>query len=220
MSSRMTKLLTCTDLAKRFGKTVIFNSLNFSLDGGAVALTGHNGAGKSTLLSILCGIAAPDRGTVGIAGYDLKSQPIQAKKRMAFVPDESIAYDFMSGFEYIMMIFALQRLSPETLDTELLRKFEIDSALHQRFKDMSLGTQRKFMIVAALMCKPLVLLMDEPTNGLDFKARAALADSIKGLDDAALVLFSTHDQSFIDAAGARTLSLSTLDAGVTASEPA
>jgi heme-transporting ATPase len=214
----MTNLLSCTDVVKRFGKKTVFNRLNFAVDGGAVALTGHNGAGKSTLLGILCGISPPDHGTIRIAGYDLRSQPIQAKKRMAFVPDEPVAYDFMSGFEYIMMIFTLQRLSPETLDLDLLRKFEIESALHQRFQDMSLGTQRKFMIVAALMCKPLVLLMDEPTNGLDFKARQALADSIKALGNAALVFFSTHDQSFIDAAGARTLPLHTLDTGVSATE--
>lgn len=218
MNPSMTNLLTCTDVAKRFGKTVIFDRLNFSVGGGAVALAGHNGAGKSTLLNILCGITAPDRGTVRIAGHDLYSQPIEAKKWLAFVPDEPVAYDFMTGLEYIMMIFTLQRLGPQTVDLELLGKFDIDSALHQRFKTMSLGTQRKFMITAALMCKPLVLLMDEPTNGLDHKARQALADCIRAPGDAALAFFSTHDQAFIEAAGARTLVLSTLETGITAAE--
>lgn len=210
----MTPLLACTGLAKRFGNAVLFTSLDFSLQGGAVALTAHNGAGKSTLLAILCGIDAPDRGTVRITGHDLQRQPIEAKKRMAFVPDEPVAYDFMTGLEYIMMIFTLYRLSPGSLDRGLLGAFEIEPALHQRFKDMSLGTQRKFMIVAALMCKPLVLLMDEPTNGLDVNARQALADTIRAMGDTALVFFSTHDESFIEAAGARVLPLSLLESGM------
>lgn len=207
MKSSPDIFLMCRQLEKRFGKKVVFKDFNFAFAAGCVALTGKNGAGKSTLISMLCGITTPDHGSITIADHDLKKHPIQAKGNLAFVPDEPIAYDFMSGFEYLMMICTLKRIAPTSCDMSLLQKFEIDGALHQRFKDMSLGTQRKFMIVGGLMCNPLVLIMDEPTNGLDFKAKATLASIINGMRAEKLVFFSTHDQSFIDDTQAQVLAL-------------
>ena len=87
------------NLCKNFGKRIIFNNLNFSYGTGAVALIGQNGVGKSTLMSMLAGIIAPDSGSIEITGYELAKYPLYAKARMSFVPDEPIAYDFMSGFE-------------------------------------------------------------------------------------------------------------------------
>jgi ABC-2 type transport system ATP-binding protein len=219
-------LLACHHLRKRFGKKVIFDDLSFAYGVGVIALLGKNGAGKSTLMSLLSGMIAPDGGSISIAGHDLTASPQQAKAHMAFVPDEPVAYDFMTGFDYLILIRALRRLPGAGSDTDggvdandandandvtmieaMIAAFDIGSALHQQFKDMSLGTQRKFMLIGGLIGDPLVLLMDEPSNGLDFNTKQLLANIIKTRGESKLVFFSTHDQALIDATGAQVLAL-------------
>jgi ABC-2 type transport system ATP-binding protein len=199
--------LAVNNLCKSFGKKRIFHNLHFSFKIGAIALAGQNGVGKSTLMSLLAGIVAPDSGSIEIAGSKLAQSPLQAKAQMAFVPDEPVAYAFMSGFEYLMMLCALKRLPGSAIDQNLLAQFEIDTVLHQRFEKMSLGTQRKFMLAGGLIGDPLVLLMDEPSNGLDFKAKALLASIIRTRGADKLVFFSSHDQSLINDCGAHVFSL-------------
>ncbi|MBQ5949755.1 ABC transporter ATP-binding protein [Massilia sp. ST3] len=200
-------LLACSGLRKRFGERLLFDGLDLSLEAGVVALTGPNGSGKSTLLSLLCGIAAPDAGSIAIAGHDLAREPVRAKQQLSFVPDEPVAYGFMTGFEYLAMLATLKRLRPAPEDQALLERFHIDMARHLPFKDMSLGTQRKFMLAGGLLGKPAVLLMDEPTNGLDAAAKETLAALLDARRHDSLVLFSTHDQAFVAATNARVLAL-------------
>jgi ABC-type multidrug transport system ATPase subunit len=201
-------LLACNGLRKHFGGKPVFDNLNLALPAGVVALTGENGSGKSTLLSLLCGIHVPDAGSISIAGHDLRTQPVLAKQQLSFVPDEPVAYEFMTGFEYLMLLYTLKRIRPAARDGELLELLNIDVARHLKFKDMSLGTQRKFMLAGGMLGKPAVLLMDEPTNGLDTAAKDLLAERICAYGHDTLVLFSTHDQSFIDATQATVLPLS------------
>lgn len=203
-------LLTCSGLRKRFGDKLVFDKLDLALAPGVVALTGDNGSGKSTLLSLLCGIHAPDAGSIRIAGHDLATQPRLAKQHLSFVPDEPVAYEFMTGFEYMMLMYTLKRIKPADGDQQLLELFNIDLSRHLQFKDMSLGTQRKFTLAAGLLGRPAVLLMDEPTNGLDAAAKQLLAERIRACGEDTLVLFSTHDQAFIEATQATVLPLAGL----------
>lgn len=203
-------LLTCSGLRKRFGDKLVFDNLDLALAAGVVALTGENGSGKSTLLSLLCGIHAPDAGSIRIAGHDLATQPRLAKQQLSFVPDEPVAYEFMTGFEYMMLMYTLKRIKPADGDQQLLELFNIDLSRHLKFKDMSLGTQRKFTLAAGLLGKPAVLLMDEPTNGLDLASKQLLAERIRDCRKDTLVLFSTHDQAFIEATQATVLPLAEL----------
>ena len=219
MTTSSPALLACSGLRKRFGDKLVFDNLNLALPAGVVALTGENGSGKSTLLSLLCGIHAPDAGSIGIAGHDLATQPRLAKQQLSFVPDEPVAYDFMTGFEYMMLMYTLKRIKPAAGDQQLLELFNIDLSRHLQFKNMSLGTQRKFTLAAGLLGKPAVLLMDEPTNGLDAAAKQLLAERIRACRTDTLVLFSTHDQAFIDATGATVLPLSGMQ-GAGAARPA
>ncbi|MEH6433527.1 ABC transporter ATP-binding protein [Massilia sp. DD77] len=206
-------VLTCSGLRKRFGDKLVFDHLTLSLGVGVVALTGENGSGKSTLLSLLCGIHAPDAGDIVIAGHDLRKDPVRAKSRLAFVPDEPVAYDFMTGFEYLTMMLTLKRMRPEEHDPAILERFHIDPYRHLQFKDMSLGTQRKFMLAGGLLGKPAVLLMDEPTNGLDAASKATLAALVNERRHDTLVLFSTHDHVFMAMTEACVLALPEAAAG-------
>ncbi len=212
MKTSSTTLLMCRQLEKRFGAKTLFKDFSFAYPAGVLALVGKNGAGKSTLISMLCGLIPADSGAIVIAGHDLQKNPVQAKQNLAYVPDEPVAYDFMTGFEYLMMICSLRGINWATCDKSLLSQFEVENVQHQPFKSMSLGTQRKFMLIGGLLAKPQVLIMDEPTNGLDFKAKETLIQAINAMRDNKLIFFSSHDQAFIEATKAQVLSLDGLHA--------
>jgi len=202
----MTILLAADGLGMRFGAHVLFDRLDLAYGPGAVALVGRNGAGKSTLLSLLAGIEQPQAGRVAVCGHDLARQGAAARSRLAYVPDESVAYDFMTGDEFLRMVQALRGCAgPER---SLLEGFGIDVHLGARFGDMSLGTRKKFMLVGGLMGGAPVVLMDEPTNGIDADAKAFLAACIRSEKGGRLLLFSTHDQALVAAVGAAVLDLS------------
>lgn len=207
MNTKQGVVLTCNELSMRFGNKNLFSNLSFSYERGATALVGMNGSGKSTLISILCGITKPDQGVVKIDGHDLFLEPRRAKAKLSFVPDESVAYDFMSGTEFLQMVGALRNVEPQRDADALLERFGIYDMLHQKFHSMSLGTKKKFMLVAGLLGDPLLVLMDEPTNAIDSAAKAALIEFIERKKGECLFFFSTHDQLLVEGTSARLLRL-------------
>lgn len=204
----MSILLSAEGLGMRFGAQVLFAGLDLAFGPGAVALVGRNGAGKSTLLSLLAGITAPQAGRVMVCGHHLARHGQAARAQLAYVPDESVAYDFMTGDEFLRMVQALRGcVGPAPA---LLEGFGIDRYLGLPFGDMSLGTRKKFMLASGLMGGAPVLLMDEPSNGIDADAKDFLVDQVRAQQSARLILFSSHDQALIAAVGARVLDLSAL----------
>jgi ABC-2 type transport system ATP-binding protein len=205
----MTILLAAEGLGRRYGCRVVFEDLHLAFGAGAVALVGRNGAGKSTLLALLAGIDVPQVGRVLVCGHDL-ARGQGARAALAWVPDASVAYDFMTGDEFLRMVQALRGCAGP--QRALLEGFGIAAYLGARFGDMSLGTRKKFMLAAGLMGDAQVVLMDEPTNGIDADARAFLIDEIRARAHQHLVLFSTHDRDLIVLTGARVLALPARDA--------
>ena len=205
----MTMLLTAEGLCMRYGGQVVFEDLHLAFGAGAVALVGRNGAGKSTLLALLAGVEAPQAGRVLVCGHDL-ARGQGARAALAWVPDASVAYDFMTGEEFLCMVQALRGCAGP--HRALLEGFGIAAYLGARFGDMSLGTRKKFMLAAGLMGDAQVVLMDEPTNGIDADARAFLIDQITTRAHQHLVLFSIHDRDLIALTGARVLELPARDA--------
>jgi len=200
----MTILLAAEGLGMRYGGQVVFEDLHLAFGAGAVALVGRNGAGKSTLMALLAGVGAPQAGRVLVCGHDL-ARGQGARAALAWVPDAAVAYDFMTGDEFLRMVQALRGCAGP--NRALLEGFGIAAHLGARFGDMSLGTRKKFMLAAGLMGDAQVVLMDEPTNGIDADARAFLIDQIRARAHEHLVLFSTHDRDLIALAGARVLAL-------------
>ncbi|WUR12200.1 ABC transporter ATP-binding protein [[Empedobacter] haloabium] len=200
-------LLAVDGLAMRFGAQHLFNGLDFTAGPGAVALVGPNGTGKSTLLTLLAGITTPQAGTIRIAGHALTQAPREAKQRLAYVPDESVAYDFMTGAQFLGMVDALRGTRDLAHAAPLIAGLGLTAHMGKRFAAMSLGTRKKFMLAAGLMGDAPVVLMDEPTNGIDAAAKAWLAELIRQQGASRLLLFSTHDNELIEATGARLLHL-------------
>lgn len=200
-------LLAVENLGMRFGGRVLFDSLSFAYAHGAVALVGPNGSGKSTLISLLCGIETPASGSIRIAGHDMGTAPRQAKAQLAYVPDDSVAHDFMRGADFLAMLDALRGRRDAAAATPLIAGLGLTPHLHMRFDAMSLGTRKKFMVVGGLMYGARVTIMDEPTNGIDAEAKAFLAALVRREAGQRLFLFSTHDEELIAASGAERLRL-------------
>jgi ABC-2 type transport system ATP-binding protein len=203
----VTPLLTAEALAMRFGSQRVFADLSFSFGAGAVALVGPNGSGKSTLIALLCGVDTPSAGTVTIAGHDLRRQPARAKAQLAYVPDEPAAYDFMCGSEFLAMVDALRGRHDLRNAAPLIEGLGLGPHLDTRFEVMSLGTRKKFMLVSGLMSPAPLVVLDEPTNGIDADAKRWLAAYIGAESARRLFFFSTHDGEFIEATAARRLRL-------------
>jgi ABC-type multidrug transport system ATPase subunit len=206
----LTDLLRGKNLSASYNGRVIFSGVSLALGPGAYALQGANGSGKSTLLRLLAGAQALDSGSVSIDGHDLVAEPQAARQVLSYVPDESPVYPFMTGHELLAFVAAAKRTALGEDVTRLIAGLGLVSQLEQRFDAMSLGTQKKVLIAAAAICAPRVLLMDEPSNGLDIAARDALAARIVSLKDRTTILFASHDAEFVAAAGAAVLTMAAL----------
>lgn len=200
-------LLEADGLGVQFSGLALFRGLSFGFGPGAVALMGENGAGKSTLLNLLAGVQPLQEGRVRVSGHDLASAPREARRHLAWVPDESVAYEFMTGDEFLRMVFALRGQVGAPLLPALIDGFGIAPHRGKRFGQMSLGTRKKFMLASGLASHAPVVLMDEPTNGIDAEARAHLAGTIRQGRASRLFFFSTHDAESVAQCGAQVFRL-------------
>ena len=200
-------MLRFAGLSKSFGRRSVIENARLDLTPGIYALQGPNGIGKSTLLSLLAGALPLDAGSVSIAGASLAENPIQARQRLSYVPDESPIYPFVTGREFLYFVAHAKQASVDRPVIDLVHGFGLDPQLDVRFSAMSLGTQKKFLLCAAWIGDPSVLLMDEPSNGLDKDARSFLALLLKKSEDSKVILFTSHDADFVSSSGAEVLSM-------------
>jgi ABC-type multidrug transport system ATPase subunit len=203
-------VLTFEQVDKSFGNKNILRQARGSFAPGAYALRGPNGIGKSTLLRILAGIVEPDSGTIHVGTHSLTTAPLAAKARLSYVPDECPVYPFMSGHEFLRFVAWAKGCKVDADVIDIAQRLGLAPHLDTRFADMSLGTQKKTMLAAAWIGAPLVLLFDEPSNGLDMAAREVLVDMMKAARQRCTMLVSTHDEDFIAALGAQVIHFDTL----------
>lgn len=200
-------LLEAEGLAVQFSGLALFSGLSFSYGPGVVALMGENGAGKSTLLSLLAGVQPLQEGRIAVKGHDMAALPREARRQLAWVPDESVAYEFMTGDEFLRMVLALRAQGEAPALPGLLDGFGLSAHRGKRFGQMSLGTRKKFMLASGLASDAAVVLMDEPTNGIDADAKACLMERLREGREARLFFFSTHDQEAVAQSDARVFAL-------------
>jgi ABC-2 type transport system ATP-binding protein len=187
-------------LVKHFGNLVAVNDLSLSITAGEFfAVLGPNAAGKTTTLKILAGLMKPTSGTARIAGFDIQTEPLQARKRMAFIPDFPFLYEKLTPWEFFRFtsqLFGMEEARIEAAARDLAFRFNLESVLKQPIEGLSHGTRQRVAIVSALMHDPEVFIIDEPMVGLDPQHARIVKDVLKERSlQGMTVLVSTHQLS-------------------------
>ena len=178
------------------GKKAVDN-ISFDVsDGEIFAFIGHNGAGKTTTIKSIVGILDFDCGNILINGKSIKDDAINAKKEIAYVPDNPDLYENMKAIEYINFICDMYEISKEERCKNIQKysiMFEIDDKLNDEISSFSHGMKQKIALIAALSHNPSVLIMDEPFVGLDPKAVFDMKEIMKKMcKEKKTIFFSTH----------------------------
>ena len=174
-------MIEVLDLSKHYGEFHAVTDLSFSIaPGEIVGLVGPNGAGKTTTLRCLTGIIPPTRGSVKIAGFDLREQPIEAKRQFAFVADEPKLFDHLTVLDHLTLIGRIYGVvdGAERADT-LLEEFDLSDRRHAFPSELSRGMKQKLLVAMALLHEPKLLVLDEPLTGLDPRAMRRMRERIR-----------------------------------------
>jgi len=190
-------MLTVTHLRKSFGSIVAVSDVSFSLaPGQLVGLLGPNGAGKTTTVAMIAGLVTPDAGEVLIAGKRLRGDTDPAKRRIGLVPQDLALYDELSARDNLRFFGALFNLSGRALDKAIgdaLDLVELSDRATDRVKTFSGGMKRRLNLAAGLLHDPDILLLDEPTVGVDPQSRNAIFDNLELLKSRGkALLYTTH----------------------------
>jgi len=190
-------LIETRNLMKRYGEKVAVNNVSFDVYSGEVfGFLGPNGAGKTTTIKMIVGLLQPTSGAVKVAGYDIQNQSMQAKASCGYVPDTPNLYAKLTGRELLRFVSDLYNLDRSQVAhriDELLRMFDLTTAADDTIDSYSHGMQQKTSLAAAMMHDPKVLVLDEPTVGLDPKSARLIKDILRQLADrGAAVMLSTH----------------------------
>jgi ABC-2 type transport system ATP-binding protein len=190
-------MLRIEKLTKIYGNKAAVNALDLHIAPGEIyGFIGHNGAGKTTTLKSVAGILKFDSGEIYIDGHSIKTEPIECKKVMAYIPDNPDLYDYMSGIKYLNFIADIYGVSSQRR-AELIKRFgdalELTESLAQNVSAYSHGMKQKLALIGALIHEPKLILMDEPFVGLDPVASHTLKQLMREIcDGGGAIFFSTH----------------------------
>ncbi len=179
------------------GNVKALDNLNFTVGKGElVGFIGPNGSGKTTTIKLLSGVLVPDKGTITVNGFDVSKEPLKAKASIGYIPDNPDIFLRLKGIEFLNFIGDVYKVPVDdrkkTID-ELAERFELTSALNSQILSYSHGMRQKLMVIAALLHKPEVWILDEPMTGLDPKSAFELKQMMKEhTQSGKSVFFSTH----------------------------
>lgn len=188
-------VITVHDITKRYGKRVVLDSVNMTVyEGDVCALIGENGAGKSTLINILVGLTRPSSGSIALMGATGESGLLKARMNIGYVPDASGAYQEMTARDNLL-VRCTEWGIPTKQVTEVLKRVDLLDAQDLKVKRFSLGMKRRLDIATALLGDPMLIIMDEPINGLDPMGIAEVREIVRALreDDGKTILLSSHN---------------------------
>lgn len=188
-------------LTKEFGDFTAVNHIDLTMTNGAYGLLGVNGAGKTTLMRMLCTLLKPTSGTIYYNGKDIFSMDSEYRKLLGYLPQEFGFYPEFTVEDYLLYIAALKGIRPVVAKKrvkELIAKVGLSKAANKKMKKISGGMKRRAGIAQAMLNNPKILILDEPTAGLDPNERIRFRNLISELSEDRLVLLSTHIVSDIE----------------------
>ena len=190
-------VLSVHGLRKKYGSFEALKGVDFEVTSGSVfGLLGPNGAGKTTAIKIVMGLLRPDEGSVSIGGIDAVEKRVEAKKLVGYLPDEPVFFDYLRGREIVEFsgrMFGLSKTEIAERALELAERLEMEDVLSDFAENYSRGMRKKLGLICAMLHRPQLLILDEPTNGLDPHSTLELHQIMREhADSGCAVFFSTH----------------------------
>jgi ABC-2 type transport system ATP-binding protein len=205
----MDPLLVIEHLSKRFGPIVAVEDVGFTLRRGEVlGFLGPNGAGKSTTMRMITGYLAPSGGHITVCGLDLAKAPIEVRRRIGYLPEGAPAYGDMTPLGLLRFVAELRGYDKaaqrERIDA-MVALLELESVLHQPIETLSKGFKRRLGLAIALLHDPEVLILDEPTDGLDPNQKHHVRTLLQEMAKDKAIIISTHILEEVDAVCSRAI---------------
>jgi len=186
-------------VSKSYGIQSALNEISFSAKKGEIiGFLGPNGAGKSTMMKILTGFILPSKGTVFVSGINVLKNPIEAKTHIGYLPEQNPLYEDMYVKEYLQFQASIFKVSKEVTAT-VIKTVGLMPEVHKKIGQLSKGYQQRVGIAAAIIHNPDVLVLDEPTTGLDPNQIQEIRTLLKELGKEKTILFSTHIMQEVEA---------------------
>ena len=189
-------MIEITNLTKKFDQFTAINDLNFNVQEGEVlGFLGPNGAGKSTTMKVITGFLSPTAGTATIDGFDISANPMEAKALIGYLPEGAPCYGDMTTQGFLNFIAQIRGYRGEQIVTRVqhvIEEVELQSVCQQTIDTLSKGFKRRVGLAQAIMHNPKVLILDEPTDGLDPNQKHHVRELIKNLAQDKIVIISTH----------------------------
>ena len=193
-------MIELVHLVKRFGELVAVDDLSLTVSRGEFfAVLGPNAAGKTTTIRILAGLIKPTSGSARVAGFDVQTQSVEARRRLAYVPDFPFLYDKLTPWEFFRFtgqLFQMEDARIRSVANELVARFNLEPYLGKQIEGLSHGTRQRVAIASALLHAPEVVVLDEPMVGLDPHHARVLKDVLKEKSRQGMTIFiSSHQLS-------------------------
>ncbi|MBV4482174.1 ABC transporter ATP-binding protein [Pseudomonas khavaziana] len=202
-------MIDIAHLTKRFGNALAVDDVSFSATSGEVlGMLGPNGAGKSTTLRMLAGFISPTSGTANLCGFDIRRQSRHAQRLIGYVSETGACYNEMSVvsfLDFIAQVRGLRGGDKKSRVTAMLEQFELMEVRGQTINTLSKGFQRRIGLAQAILHDPMILILDEPTDGLDPNQKHRVREQIKDLARDKIVIISTHILEEVTALCSRVL---------------
>jgi ABC-2 type transport system ATP-binding protein len=202
-------MLRSEGLTKRYGRHTVVDDLTFECAAGEVlGFLGPNGAGKSTTMKMVTGFVEPSAGTASICGHDIRSDALAARRRLGYLPEGAPLYAEMTPGSFLQFIADVRGLAGDTrrrrLD-EVIGRLQLGPVLGQSIDTLSKGFKRRVGLAQAILHDPDVLILDEPTDGLDPNQKHEVRALIRSMSKDKLIVISTHILEEVDAVCTRAM---------------
>lgn len=202
-------MLEIDGLTKRYGQHTVVDNLSFrSAAGEVLGFLGPNGAGKSTTMKMITGFVTPDSGTAAICGHSISDDPLNARRRLGYLPEGAPCYPEMTPRSFLKFIADVREVSGDKrkarLD-EVIERLNLQAVLDQSIDTLSKGFKRRVGLAQAILHDPDVLILDEPTDGLDPNQKHEVRELILSMSTEKLIVISTHILEEVEAVCSRAI---------------